>query len=172
MASIRTQTETSGKSCFWSIFSHIGHILSASNMYKYVQICTCTYLSILHPYLCGQYAPNMGQNKWACIGPYCKIQKISIWVDMHQYVQIWEREIGDAGLHAAKMSTAVTAAAAASDEFAMSIGEISRQAATSAELARKATITASDADATISALTDSATQVSSRPSARRSTSRC
>ena len=98
MASIRTQTETSGKSCFWSIFSHIGHILSASNMYKYVQICTCTYLSILHPYLCGQYAPNMGQNKWACIGPYWKIQKISIWVDMHQYVQIREREIGDAGV--------------------------------------------------------------------------
>jgi methyl-accepting chemotaxis protein len=56
-------------------------------------------------------------------------------------------------------SAGVTAAAAASDEFAMSIGEISRQAATSAELARKATITASDADATISALTDSATQV-------------
>lgn len=56
-------------------------------------------------------------------------------------------------------SAGVTAAAAASDEFAMSIGEISRQAATSAELARKATITASDADATISALTDSAAQV-------------
>jgi methyl-accepting chemotaxis protein len=56
-------------------------------------------------------------------------------------------------------SAGVTAAAAASDEFAMSIGEISRQAATSAELARKATIAASGADATISALTDSAAQV-------------
>ena len=52
-----------------------------------------------------------------------------------------------------------TAAAAASDEFAMSIGEISRQAASSAELARKATLTAGEADATISALSDSAQQV-------------
>lgn len=56
-------------------------------------------------------------------------------------------------------SGGVTAAAAASDEFAMSIGEISRQAATSAELARKATISAADADATILALSDSAQQV-------------
>ena len=56
-------------------------------------------------------------------------------------------------------SSGVTAAAAASDEFAMSIGEISRQAATSAELARKATVSTADADATISALSDSAQQV-------------
>lgn len=56
-------------------------------------------------------------------------------------------------------SGGVTAAAAASDEFAMSIGEISRQAATSAELARKATISAADADATILALSESAQQV-------------
>ena len=52
-----------------------------------------------------------------------------------------------------------TAAAAASDEFAMSIGEISRQAASSAEMARKATVSASEADSTISALADSAEQV-------------
>jgi len=52
-----------------------------------------------------------------------------------------------------------TAAAAASDEFAMSIGEISRQAASSAELARKATGSSTQADATISALSDSAQQV-------------
>ena len=52
-----------------------------------------------------------------------------------------------------------TAAAAASDEFAMSIGEISRQAASSAELARKASNSANEADATISALADSAEQV-------------
>jgi methyl-accepting chemotaxis protein len=56
-------------------------------------------------------------------------------------------------------SGGVTAAAAASDEFAMSIGEISRQAATSAELARKATLSAADADATISTLSESAQQV-------------
>ena len=52
-----------------------------------------------------------------------------------------------------------TAAAAASDEFAMSIGEISRQAASSAELARKATDSATQADTTISALSESAQQV-------------
>ncbi len=52
-----------------------------------------------------------------------------------------------------------TAAAAASDEFAMSIGEISRQAASSAELARKATLSANEADTTISALSQSAEQV-------------
>ncbi len=52
-----------------------------------------------------------------------------------------------------------TSAAAASDEFAMSIGEISRQAASSADMARKATESASEADQTISALASSAEQV-------------
>ncbi|RGP39854.1 Methyl-accepting chemotaxis protein [Altererythrobacter insulae] len=52
-----------------------------------------------------------------------------------------------------------TAAAAASDEFAMSIGEISRQAASSAELARDASFSATEADGTISALADSAQEV-------------
>ena len=56
-------------------------------------------------------------------------------------------------------SSGVTAAAAASDEFAMSIGEISRQAAHSAALARKATDAAGGADETISALAVSAEQV-------------
>ncbi len=52
-----------------------------------------------------------------------------------------------------------TAAAAASDEFAMSIGEISRQAASSAELARAACVSALQADSTIGALSASAQQV-------------
>lgn len=56
-------------------------------------------------------------------------------------------------------NSGATAAAAASDEFAMSIGEISRQAASSAELARKATNSAKEADVTISALSSSAEQV-------------
>ncbi|MFU7528740.1 methyl-accepting chemotaxis protein [Qipengyuania sp. ASV99] len=56
-------------------------------------------------------------------------------------------------------NSGATAAAAASDEFAMSIGEISRQAASSAELARKATLSANEADATIAALDASAQQV-------------
>lgn len=58
-----------------------------------------------------------------------------------------------------RASSGVTAAAAASDEFAMSIGEISRQATSSAELARRATDAATHADATISALDASANQV-------------
>lgn len=52
-----------------------------------------------------------------------------------------------------------TAAAAASDEFAMSIGEISRQAASSAELAREASETAGQADETVSNLLSSADQI-------------
>ncbi|MEW4448790.1 methyl-accepting chemotaxis protein [Qipengyuania sp. JC766] len=56
-------------------------------------------------------------------------------------------------------SSGVTAAAAASDEFAMSIGEISRQAASSAELARKAADTASSADSTVIALQQSALRI-------------
>ena len=63
-----------------------------------------------------------------------------------------------AAMHEA--SNGATAAAAASDEFAMSIGEISRQAATSAELARKASDSADEADATISRLSTSAEEVS------------
>jgi methyl-accepting chemotaxis protein len=56
-------------------------------------------------------------------------------------------------------SSGVTAAAAASDEFAMSIGEISRQAASSAELAREASEATTSADETISKLSTSAEQV-------------
>ena len=56
-------------------------------------------------------------------------------------------------------SSGSTSAAAASDEFAMSIGEISRQAATSAELARAAADSADEADAAISQLSLSADQV-------------
>ena len=56
-------------------------------------------------------------------------------------------------------SKGVTAAAAASDEFAMSIGEISRQASSSAELARKAADAAGEADTTMTALSVSAEQV-------------
>ena len=52
-----------------------------------------------------------------------------------------------------------TAAAAASDEFAMSIGEISRQAASSAQLAREASLSARQADSTIGALAASAQEV-------------
>ncbi|MCC6924554.1 methyl-accepting chemotaxis protein [Novosphingobium sp.] len=56
-------------------------------------------------------------------------------------------------------SQGVTEAAQACDQFALSIGEISRQAASSADLARKAKQAANGADITISALASSAAQV-------------
>ncbi|MEC9065946.1 MAG: methyl-accepting chemotaxis protein [Pseudomonadota bacterium] len=59
----------------------------------------------------------------------------------------------------AEASSGVTAAAAASDEFAMSIGEISRQAAQSAELAREATGSTQKANDTISALSKTAEEI-------------
>ncbi len=69
------------------------------------------------------------------------------------------RRAGQVSASMEDANAGATAAAAASDEFAMSIGEISRQAASSAELARRATNSASEADSTISALAESAQQV-------------
>ncbi|XUU61942.1 methyl-accepting chemotaxis protein [Erythrobacter sp. HA6-11] len=54
----------------------------------------------------------------------------------------------------------MTNAAAATDEFALSIAEVSSQASTSSQRARKAADAASSADQTIGALTDSADQIS------------
>ncbi|MAW90509.1 MAG: chemotaxis protein [Altererythrobacter sp.] len=59
----------------------------------------------------------------------------------------------------AKTSQGVTGAAAASDEFVMSIGEISRQAASSAERAGLANEAAGDADRTIGDLDQMASHV-------------
>ncbi|GAA3790549.1 hypothetical protein GCM10022600_09160 [Qipengyuania pelagi] len=58
-----------------------------------------------------------------------------------------------------RAASGVVAAAAASDEFALSIGEIGHQAAQSAELARQATRAAKQADGTMSDLSASAEQV-------------
>ena len=69
------------------------------------------------------------------------------------------RQTADVVKSMEEANAGATAAAAASDEFAMSIGEISRQAASSAELAREATGAANRADETISALSQSAEQV-------------
>ena len=59
----------------------------------------------------------------------------------------------------AEASRGVTAAASASDEFSLSINEISRQATGSAELARRASAAAMKADGTIAGLVESANQV-------------
>lgn len=66
---------------------------------------------------------------------------------------------GEVATSMEEANSGATAAAAASDEFAMSIGEISRQAASSAEMARKATNSTRQADATIAALSGSAQEV-------------
>jgi methyl-accepting chemotaxis protein len=66
---------------------------------------------------------------------------------------------GEAAAAMAEANRGATAAAAASDEFAMSIGEISRQAASSAQLAREARLSARQADSTIGALSASAEEV-------------
>lgn len=66
---------------------------------------------------------------------------------------------GEAAAAMQEANLGATAAAAASDEFAMSIGEISRQAASSAMLAREASLSARQADSTIGALSTSAQEV-------------
>ncbi len=66
---------------------------------------------------------------------------------------------GEAAAAMQDANLGATAAAAASDEFAMSIGEISRQAASSAQLAREASQSARRADSTIGALAASAQEV-------------
>lgn len=69
------------------------------------------------------------------------------------------RRTGEAASAMQDATMGATAAAAASDEFAMSIGEISRQAASSAQLAREASLSARQADSTIGALAASAQEV-------------
>lgn len=68
-------------------------------------------------------------------------------------------QTGDVSNAMHSASAGVTAAAAASDEFAMSIGEISRQASTSAQIARKASDAAREADETIASLASAADEI-------------
>ncbi|MEQ8412376.1 MAG: methyl-accepting chemotaxis protein [Erythrobacter sp.] len=79
--------------------------------------------------------------------------------DMASTAEETSRRTGEVAASMEEANSGATAAAAASDEFAMSIGEISRQAASSADLARQATSSATEADETISALSESAQQV-------------
>lgn len=85
---------------------------------------------------------------------------------LHSTAELMANTAEDSSARTEQASTAMqeanlgaTAAAAASDEFAMSIGEISRQAASSAELAREASVSARQADSTIGALASSAEAV-------------
>lgn len=69
------------------------------------------------------------------------------------------RRTGEVAVSMEEANAGANAAAAASDEFALSISEISRQAASSSELARLATEATGEADDTISALAASAEEV-------------
>ena len=79
--------------------------------------------------------------------------------DMAQTAENSSRKTGEVSSALEEATAGVTAAAAASDEFAMSIGEISRQASSSAELARDVSAAARKADGTITDLTDSVAQI-------------
>jgi methyl-accepting chemotaxis protein len=69
------------------------------------------------------------------------------------------RRTGEVAASMEEANAGATSAAAASDEFALSISEISRQAASSSELARLASEATGEADETISALSASAEEV-------------
>lgn len=69
------------------------------------------------------------------------------------------RRTSEVALSMEEANAGATSAAAASDEFALSINEISRQAASSSELARLASEATGEADETISALSASAEEV-------------
>ncbi len=69
-------------------------------------------------------------------------------------------KVVDANSSLKQASEGITGAASATDEFAMSINEVSRQAASSSERARKASEAASKADETITGLTSSAERIS------------
>ncbi len=78
---------------------------------------------------------------------------------MAQSAEEASRRTGEVALSMEEANAGATSAAAASDEFALSISEISRQAASSSELARLATVATGEADETISALSASAEEV-------------
>jgi methyl-accepting chemotaxis protein len=78
---------------------------------------------------------------------------------MAESAEVSARQSGTVADAMDNAAAGVTAAAAATDEFALSINEISRQASGSAELARKAAEATRKADATIGALAESAAEV-------------
>ncbi|APE27119.1 methyl-accepting chemotaxis protein [Aurantiacibacter gangjinensis] len=80
--------------------------------------------------------------------------------ELAKNVETSSSRVMNAGTNLEEASSGMTGAAAATDEFVLSISEVSRQAATSSERAQKAAAAASDADETIGAMTDSATKIS------------
>ena len=78
---------------------------------------------------------------------------------MAQSAEEASRRTGEVAASMEEANAGATAAAAASDEFALSISEICLQAASSSELARLATVATGEADETLSALAASAEEV-------------
>jgi len=105
----------------------------------------------------GQFERTVGEVVTGVVAASSQLQSTSKL--MAATAEDTSRRTGEVADAMEEANLGATAAASASDEFAMSIGEISRQAASSAELAREATLSARNADTTISALTASAQQV-------------
>ncbi len=75
-------------------------------------------------------------------------------------VETASKTFADANDNLKQSSAGITGAASASDEFAMSISEVSQQAGSSSQRARRATEAMEAADVTITGLTDSADRIS------------
>ena len=107
--------------------------------------------------IAGQFERTVGEVVTGVVAASSQLQSTSKL--MAATAEDTSRRTGEVADAMEEANLGATAAASASDEFAMSIGEISRQAVSSAELAREATLSARNADTTISALTASAQQV-------------
>jgi methyl-accepting chemotaxis protein len=107
--------------------------------------------------IAGQFERTVGEVVTGVVAASSQLQSTSKL--MAATAEDTSRRTGEVADAMEEANLGATAAASASDEFAMSIGEISRQAVSSAELAREASLSARNADTTISALTASAQQV-------------
>jgi methyl-accepting chemotaxis protein len=111
---------------------------------------------VLHS-IADQFERTVGEVVTGVVAASSQLQSTaSLMADTAQGASI---RTGEAAAAMQEANLGASAAAAASDEFAMSIGEISRQAASSAQLAREASLTARQADSTIGALSSSAMEV-------------
>lgn len=80
--------------------------------------------------------------------------------ELASHVEASSSSVSHANANLKEASAGITGAAAASDEFALSINEVSRQATNSSESARKVAEAVSEADGTVTALTGAAERIS------------
>ena len=81
-------------------------------------------------------------------------------IELSKHVEASSASFSEANTNLKQASVGITSAAAASDEFALSISEVSRQASSSSDSARKAAQAVGNADQTVAALTGSAEKIS------------